>query len=114
LIVLACIAVLAVLILSFLPQSDKQMLHTEGRWHSSGHLLALGGIAYVAGRISRTGRGRFLLFLAALVLGFGIEVGEHLVFRSLVEWKDILVDAIGVVSGTLIAMIGMPKKQELS
>ena len=112
-IVLACVAVLALLILSFLPQRDKQWLHTEGKWHSLGHLVALGAIAYVATRISHTRRGRLLLFLASLGLGIAIEVGEHLVFRNQLEWKDILMDATGVVLGTLIAIVSMAKKPAL-
>ena len=110
---LACMAILALLILSFLPRRDKQLLHTEGKWHSLGHLVALGAIAYVVARIARTARGRWLLFLASLSLGIAIEVGEHLVFRNQLEWKDILIDAAGVVLGTLIAIVSMPKKPEL-
>lgn len=50
-------------------------------------------------------RARLLLFAGSLVFGLGIEFAEHLVYRSPLEWKDVLVDAMGVVGGTLIATL---------
>jgi hypothetical protein len=108
--VLGCVLVAAVAIVSFLPIGDKYLLHTRGRFHFWGHLLAFFVVAYIAARISRSTYTRVLLFLGSLAFGLGIEVGEHLVFGSVLEWKDVLVDSLGVVGGTLIAVVSAPRK----
>jgi hypothetical protein len=105
---LACLAVPAIAILSFLPPWDKAMLHTRGKFHSWGHLLAFAVIAYFVARAARTARGKILLFVFSLIFGVGIEVSEHLMFGAPVEWKDVLVDALGVIAGTLMAMLTTP------
>jgi len=102
-IALACVVVVAVAIVSFLPAGDKRRLHTIGRFHSLGHLLAFAAVAFVLARTTDSSRVRTVLFLASLVLGFGIEYGEHSIFGNPVEWKDVLVDTLGVVGGTLTA-----------
>jgi hypothetical protein len=38
------------------------------------------------------------------VLGFAIEVGEHLVYHNPMEWKDVFMDVTGAVGGTLAAL----------
>jgi hypothetical protein len=109
---LACVVVLAVTILSFLPVSDKNALHTTGRFHSLGHLLAFSIVALLAARISRSVLVRILVLIGSLLLGFGIESAEHLVYHSLLEWKDVLVDALGVIGGTLIGLLTTPKETD--
>jgi hypothetical protein len=106
---LACVIVPAVLVLSFLPYGDKRLLHTGGRFHSWGHLVAFGVVAFVTAGIARSVWGRIFLFLGSLLFGLGIELGEHLVFHNSLEWMDVLVDAAGVVGGTLTAILSMPK-----
>ena len=105
---LASILIPAITLLSFLPSRDKQILHTHGRYHSWGHLLVFCVIGFILTRAARTERMRMLLFIAAMVFGFGIEIGEHLVFTSPLEWKDVFVDVTGVVGGTLMALATMP------
>jgi hypothetical protein len=61
---------------------------------------------------TRTMRGRILFFVFALIFGFGIEIGEHLLFQSALEWKDVLVDAMGVVCGTIASMVSAPKETD--
>jgi hypothetical protein len=57
-------------------------------------------------------RGRILFFVFALIFGFGIEIGEHLLFQGPLEWKDVLVDAMGVICGTVAAMVSAPKETD--
>ena len=111
-VVLACVIVAAIAFVSFLPNGDKHLLHTRGRYHSWGHLVAFSVVGYVAARISRSSYARVLIFIGSLVFGLGIEVGEHFVFHNPLEWKDVLVDAFGVVGGTLIAMVSAPKETD--
>ena len=107
-IALGCVLIPAVLCLSFLPGTDKYVLHTRGRFHSLGHLITFSALAYVAMRSARTLQVRTLLFVTALFLGFAIELGEHLVYRSYMEWKDVLLDSLGVITGTILALITEP------
>ena len=111
-ITLAWVAVLGVAGISFLPVGDKRLLHTNGKYHSWGHFIAFSFVAFVTGRASRTVRGRVFLFLGSLLFGLGIEVGEHLAFGSLLEWMDVLVDAAGVVGGTLLAIVSAQRAAE--
>jgi hypothetical protein len=53
---------------------------------------------------------RILVFIGSLLFGLGIESAEHLVYHNLLEWKDVLVDALGVIAGTLIGILATPKK----
>jgi hypothetical protein len=101
----------AIAILSFLPSSDKRILHTHGKYHSWGHLLAFSIVAFLLARMASSLRQRMLLFAGSLIFGLGIEVGEHLVFRSPLEWKDVLVDAMGVVGGMLIGVLSSPVEE---
>jgi len=110
--VLACVAVPTVAFISFLPIGDKRLLHTTGKYHSWGHFVAFSFVAFIAGKTSRTTRGRVFLFLASMLFGLGIEVAEHLVFGSPLEWMDVLVDAAGVVGGTLLAILSAPKVEK--
>ncbi len=113
-IALACVVVAAVAIVSFLPGGDKRRLHTVGRFHSWGHLLIFAFVAFIVARTTRSSRVRTVLFLASLALGFGIEYGEHTIFGNPVEWKDVLVDSLGVVGGTLTAAASRPADQDWS
>jgi len=91
-----------------LPIGDKSALHTRGRFHSLGHFLVFGLVAYVAGRTSRSVQTRIFLFVGVVLFGFGIELAEHLIYQAALEWTDVLVDAAGVLVGTLIAFVGSP------
>ena len=108
-IALACLVVPAIAILSFLPGHDKHLLHTRGKYHSWGHFLAFSAVGYVAARMAGSPRTRALLFIGAVIFGFGIEFAEHLIFRGALEWKDVLIDAAGVIGGTLLALVSTPE-----
>ena len=92
--------------LSLLPSGDKSALHTRGRFHSLGHFLIFGLVAYVAGRTTRSIQTRILLFGGVVLFGFGVELAEHLTYKAALEWTDVLVDFVGVLVGTLIAFVG--------
>jgi hypothetical protein len=101
----ASAVICAVAIVSFLPGEDKYFLHTHGRYHSWGHLLAFSVIGFGVARIAHSLRGRILFLFSALLLGLAIEYGEHIVFSNPLEWKDVLVDGFGVLCGTLLAIL---------
>jgi hypothetical protein len=106
----ASAVVAAVAAVSFLPGDDKHRLHTSGRYHSWGHLLAFSVVAFVVARTTHSRSARVLLFAGSLVFGLAIEYGEHKIFGNSLEWKDVLVDGLGVVCGTLLAIVTQPQQ----
>lgn len=82
----------------------KKILHTHGQYHSWLHLVAFAVIGFVLVRGGRNDVQRRWFFIAAMVLGFAIEVGEHLVYHNHMEWKDVFMDVTGAVAGTLAAL----------
>ena len=102
---LAAVMVAAVAWVSFLPSSDKAVLHTRGRFHSLGHLVAFSAMSFLLLRSSGSAKVRVALFCGALALGWAIEYAEHVVFGSRLERRDILVDALGVVLGSVVALV---------
>jgi len=106
----ASAVVAAVAAVSFLPGHDKHRLHTSGRYHSWGHLLAFSVVSFVVARTTHSRSARILLFAGSLVLGLAIEYGEHAVYHNSLEWKDVLVDGLGVICGTLMAVVTQPRQ----
>lgn len=109
---LAALIIPAIGLLSFLPGESKHMLHTQGRYHSWGHLVIFVVIGFVLVRAGRNDVQRRWLFIGAMVLGFAIEVGEHLAYGSPLEWKDVFVDVTGAVGGTLAALATLLELQQ--
>lgn len=113
-IALASAVIGAVALVSFLPGDDKHRLHTSGRFHSWGHLLAFSAIAFGVARTTRSSWVRALFFIGSMLLGLAIEYGEHAVYRNPLEWKDVLVDGLGVACGTLLAIATQPRQGQVS
>ncbi|AEU36798.1 hypothetical protein AciX8_2483 [Granulicella mallensis MP5ACTX8] len=95
-------------VVSFLPEGDKHALHTTGRFHPLGHLLAFAAIGFVGVMTPKTSRNRLLFFLGLVLFALGIESGEHLIFQMPMEWSDVLLDWLGVFSGLLLAFLSRP------
>jgi VanZ family protein len=109
-ILLACFVLTGVSFVSFLPVAGKRALHTEGRLHAGLHFVVFSVVGFVVFRAARSRAARIAAFAGAVLFGLAIEVGEHLVYRGDMEWKDVLVDTIGVVVGTLLAMVSAPRQ----
>ena len=110
---LAILVITGVAVVSFLPGSSKHLLHTRGRFHahSWGHLLAFFAVSFTVVRIPATRMRRIIVSLGAILFGFLIEYGEHLYFHNPMEWKDVIVDTLGVVTGTVLAVLVTPSKK---
>ena len=98
---------------SFLPVRGKRALHTEGRWHASLHLAVFCIVGFVAVRTARSWAARIAAFAGAVLFGFLIEEGEHLVYGASMEWKDVLVDTIGAIAGTLLALLTVSREPDI-
>ena len=101
---LAVLVVAAIGVLSFLPIEDKRVLHTKGRFHEWGHLFAFMAVAFVLLAAAKTWPARLLLFAGALLFGLGIEYGQHRVYGMPAETMDMIVDATGVILGSILAL----------
>jgi glycopeptide antibiotics resistance protein len=94
-----------ILVISFLPVEDKHVLHTRGRFHPLGHILAFASLGYLTAMAPKAFRTRLLLIAGLFFFAFGIEMGEYLVFGGVVEWSDVLMDFAGVFLGILLALM---------
>jgi hypothetical protein len=101
----ASIVVAGVSFVSFLPVRGKRALHTEGHLHVGLHFVAFSLVGFVFFRVARSRTARIAAFAGAVLFGFLIEEGEHLIYGGGMEWKDVLTDAIGVLAGTLLAVL---------
>ena len=98
-----------IVLVSFLPPADKHVLHTRGRFHLLGHLVAFASVGFMAVMTPRTFRSRILFVAGLVLLAFGIEFGEHLAFSTVIEWPDVLMDFMGVFSGVVLALLSRPQ-----
>ena len=102
---LLCIATLTML--SFLPSKEKHVLHTKGRLHGPGHLMAFLLTTLVLLRLARSRRTQVLVLLVLAVLGPAFEYVQSVRDGFGVEWHDIVVDLLGVTLGALlVALLG--------
>ena len=91
-------------VLSFLPETAKESLHTRGHLHRLAHLLVFCSAAWLLMRATRRRGLRIVTFVTALALGYLVEMGQHLIYSSNVEWSDIWIDTLGSCVGLLLAM----------
>jgi uncharacterized membrane protein len=103
-IVLGCVWMVMLVILSFLPNHDKLLLHTTGHYHNIGHMLAFLTVTLLL--VSSVNSLRAQFAVAALVVFFGylLEFLEHLIYNAALERSDVLVDTLGVILGLVIVL----------
>lgn len=99
---IACAAIAALAVISFLPIQDKLLLHTKGRLHFWGHAGVFALISYLLIRRVRSDVAKVLIFLSVLALGCGIEFMQHVLYHEALEWMDVLVDWIGILFGAMM------------
>ena len=98
----AAVWIAGLALLSFLPTQDKRQLHTKGRLHPAGHI----GFFLVAAALlvasARTTRSRVLLLCLLAAFGGCVECLQHLTSGAPLEWRDIVLDLLGVLLGGLL------------
>ena len=94
----------AALALAFLPGNHRHWIHTEGTPHAIVHVLIFTTISFLFCRASRTPAQRVVAVAAAVALALATEYGEHLIYNSLLEYPDMVLDGIGTVLGAVIAL----------
>jgi len=88
---------------SFLPSGDKQLLHTEGRFHLLGHLLAFAATGFLLALSMGPAWRRLGVLTIGSGLGASIEYAQHRIYGFRLELLDVLVDIVGVAIGVLLA-----------
>jgi uncharacterized membrane protein len=103
-IVLGCVWMLMLVILSFLPNHDKLLLHTTGHYHRIGHILGFLTATLLLVSSVKSLRAQFAL--AALLVSFGylLEFLEHVIYNGALERSDVLIDTFGVILGLVIVL----------
>jgi hypothetical protein len=98
----AWITGLAVCVLSFLPSTEKHMLHTTGRLHLFGHALAFSLLSLTFMRAASSARTRLALMIALGLFGATLELLQHMIYAGeMLEWADIACDALGTILGVV-------------
>jgi VanZ family protein len=82
---------------------DKQLLHTEGRFHLLGHFLAFAAIGFLLALSVGSAWKRLLVLAIGAGLGYSIEFAQHYVFHFRIELHDVLMDILGISVGIIFA-----------
>jgi uncharacterized membrane protein len=103
-IALGCIWMIMLVVLSFLPNHDKLLLHTTGHYHRFGHVLAFVTVTLLLASSVASLRARFALAAVLVCFGYLLEYCEHIIYNNPLEHSDVLIDALGVVFGLIIVL----------
>jgi uncharacterized membrane protein len=103
-IVLACVSMVMLAVLSFMPNHDKLLLHTTGHYHRFGHLVGFLATTVLLVSSVKSLRARFAL--AGLVASFGylLEFLEHVFYTNAIERSDVMIDMLGVILGLILVL----------
>lgn len=104
-IVLGCIWMIMLVVLSFLPNHDKLLLHTTGHYHRFGHVLAFLTVTLLLASSVTSLRARFALAAVVVCFGYTLEYFEHIIYNNALERSDVLIDALGVIFGLIIVLV---------
>jgi VanZ family protein len=99
----AAVSIGAIATLSFLPGGDKQLLHTEGRFHLPGHFFAFAAIGFLLALSVGSAWKRVLVLAIGAGLGYSIEFAQHYVYHFRIELHDVLMDILGISVGIIVA-----------
>lgn len=90
---------------SLAPLRAKTALGTVGFWHNPMHfaVFLLTGVLALFGAQSLYARGFRTFMLVAFCAT--IELLEAVIYRNHIEWRDILIDSLGLFSGWLLVML---------
>jgi VanZ family protein len=94
--------ILFVIGLSLSPFDIKERLHTTGDLHDPGHYVAFAVTAGLLRGLQATFVRTVAVAVGAWSLGVIIEALQWTVYENALEWRDLGVNAIGVIIGTFI------------
>ena len=81
---------------SLTPLDVKVVLRTAGRWHNPIHLVVFFLTAMMLFVNAPTSSARTMRALILTLFCFILEVLEAVIYHNAIEWRDVLMDAMGV------------------
>lgn len=99
--VLLAVLVVAITWLALVPDPPKTL---STGWDKSNHLLAFGSLAFTSvWALWPRPRQWWLIVVALLAYGVGIEIAQHFLPPRSADAQDVLADAVGITLGLLVA-----------
>jgi hypothetical protein len=87
-----------------------QILHAQ-RLHALTHVALFGVLAAVTWCAARSFNGKLIAFGLVLLLGYGTEYMQHLVYGNALEFDDIFINLVtGVAAFSIFALIDRSRK----
>jgi VanZ family protein len=103
----------ALVALSILPEPFKGLTSTHGLMHDAVHITAFLAAFLISAGQSRTSNRALLWAFALLCFGALLEVLQTMVYGNLLEYGDILDDAIGVIAGLWLVSAVRPRRSPI-
>lgn len=100
--VLFALGVIIIAIGSVMP--GKQ-LPSSLPWDKALHFVGYFGLGFLA-RMGSDRRPAWLLMVACIVFSLAIEIAQMFIPNRGFEWQDLVANALGVVSGVLVGILG--------
>ena len=88
--------------ISLMPLGFKNALGTTGQYHAWGHFFVFLLTAVLVSWNSKSLALRIVSGAFALAFGILLEGLERVVYHNTFEWKDVLMDGLGVLAGLLL------------
>lgn len=109
---------------SLMPHSFKVALGTSGvsratrnariiRTHRLVHYSTFGFTAWLLLLVARNNRQRCAALITTITLGLGVEVLQHLIYRSDFEFNDVRDDALAACAVCLIRQLGQSRAKSI-
>jgi hypothetical protein len=91
--------------LSLLPLHAKNFLLTTGFLHTYGHIVIFGITGALCCRALYKPLTSVIGGMAVLAFGFCLEFLQWLIYGNRFEWRDLVLDALGITCGLLLLSI---------
>ena len=95
--------------ISLLPYPAKIFLGTTGAFHKIGHYATFAITAAILCWGTAGLRRKLTCSFAALSLAVVLETIEAVQYHNPIEWRDLVLDAAGILSGFLFVTVIVPK-----
>jgi VanZ family protein len=90
------------LVLTIGSLQPERPTHEHNALHRLFHFACFGILATLSRLVLKNQRSLLFIILACVILGVGLEFGQHLIYRIGIEWDDVRDDAIGAVAGAVV------------
>ena len=107
----AIVVTLAVAVAAALPEHKRSAINTQGVLHPYIHLVVYALIAWLSAWSTPSIAKRVAFCAAIVVFGCATEYVEASLYHGLLEWTDMVLDAMGAVAGTSLGALTVPRER---